>query len=245
MGTEIILADHLEKSVTAATGSAGKMKHEYVTPEHLLRQLLMDPGAASALDGTDGNLSAIRDQVTDYIRTEFKTTSNQYPTQSDDLVKLFYRAEELTGDNGPVSSIAVLIAMMEQEDSFAARCLKDNGADKDRLTKYYLQPALSVQSQPLIWESNKEDGGKQPEDSALKRFAVNLNEQAMQDKIDPVIGREREIQSVMETLVQRRSPNVALVGEAGVGKTAIAEGLAARIVEGDVPERLKKALFMR
>ncbi len=224
-----------QEAVQKAVEIAAGRNHQGVEPAHLLHAFLADPDsiAVSILHRLGANVEALN-RETDRAMEKLPavtgaSVSGQY--LSEESKKVFDRARaeaDLLGDDY-VSSEHLLVALAEAKDA-AGQALRDQGASKDKILSTLDTVRGSQQADDPHAESRYE---------ALDRFARDLNDLARRGKIDPEIGREEEIRRVLQILSRRTKNNPVLVGEPGVGKTAIAEGLAIRIVQGDVPEGLK------
>jgi ATP-dependent Clp protease ATP-binding subunit ClpB len=224
-----------QEAVQAALELAQNANHQAVEPAHILKALLSDSENVTVqiLKKIGVNVATLLEQLEKKIKTfpvvKGASVSGQY--LSNNTKALFDKAQTETTDLGDeyISSEHILLALIVTS-SEASGLLKDQGVKKDQV----LQILKDVRGSQTVDDPNAESRYQ-----ALKKYARNLNELAEKNKLDPVIGRDQEIRRVMQILSRRTKNNPVLIGEPGVGKTAIAEGLALRIVRGDVPEGLK------
>ena len=241
-----MIAQELEVSLHMAFVEARQKRHEFITVEHLLLALLDNPTAAEVLRACAASLDDLRKQLTEFISGHTPTVagSEEIDTQPTlGFQRVIQRAilhvqssgkKEVTGAN-------VLVAIFGEKDSHAVYFLHQQGVTRLDVVNFI---AHGITKGPQA-EKAKSEGGEETKDGeeaaasgALETYTTNLNKQALAGKIDPLIGRAVELERVIQTLCRRRKNNPLLVGEAGVGKTAIAEGLAKRIVDHQVPEIL-------
>ena len=241
-----MIAQELEVSLHMAFVEARQKRHEFITVEHLLLALLDNPTAAEVLRACAASLDDLRKQLTEFISGHTPTVagSEEIDTQPTlGFQRVIQRAilhvqssgkKEVTGAN-------VLVAIFGEKDSHAVYFLHQQGVTRLDVVNFI---AHGITKGPQT-EKAKSEGGEETKDGeeaaasgALETYTANLNKQALAGKIDPLIGRAVELERVIQTLCRRRKNNPLLVGEAGVGKTAIAEGLAKRIVDHQVPEIL-------
>ncbi|MEQ1684798.1 MAG: ATP-dependent Clp protease ATP-binding subunit ClpA [Burkholderiaceae bacterium] len=247
-----MIAQELEVSLHMAFVEARQQRHEFITVEHLLMALLDNPSAAEVLRACSANVDDLRKSLAGFIKENTPTVggSDEVDTQPTlGFQRVIQRAimhvqstgsgkKEVTGAN-------VLVAIFGEKDSHAVYYLHQQGVTRLDVVNFIAhgikksdppEPSSKPSEGGSGGESEKEDGdGK---GSPLDQFTQNLNQLARDGKIDPLIGREHEVERVIQILCRRRKNNPLLVGEAGVGKTAIAEGLAWRITQNEVPDVL-------
>jgi ATP-dependent Clp protease ATP-binding subunit ClpA len=243
-----MIAQELEVSLHMAFVEARQKRHEFITVEHLLLALLDNPSAAEALRACGANLEGLRKELTNFIAQHTPTVSGTDDIDTQPTLgfqRVIQRAILHVQSSGKkeVNGANVLIAIFGEKDSHAVYFLHKQGLARLDLVNF-VSHGISKVPQPKQKaepEGGEPEGETQGAAGPLEQFTINLNALALQGKIDPLIGREKELERVIQTLCRRRKNNPLLVGEAGVGKTAIAEGLARRIVEGDIPEILGNA----
>jgi ATP-dependent Clp protease ATP-binding subunit ClpA len=241
-----MLSKELEVTLNNAFKNAHDKRHEFITVEHLLLALLENASAQSILIACGSDIKALRGQLTQFIddTTSLIPIGVQRETQPTlGFQRVLQRAvfHVQASDKKEVSGANLFVALFSEQDSHAVYLL--NKQDISRLDDVnYLAHGIS-KIEPEHDSSNNrspESGNADAEvsGSPLDKYATNLNEEALKGRIDPLIGRDLEVERTIQTLCRRRKNNPLLVGEAGVGKTAIAEGLAKRIVEEQVPDVL-------
>jgi len=245
-----MIAQELEVSLHMAFMEARQKRHEFITVEHLLLAMLDNPSAAEVLRACAANMEDLRKKLADFVERHTPRVPGEADVDTQPTLgfqRVIQRAilhvqssgkKEVTGAN-------VLVAIFGEKDSHALHFLTQQGLTRLDVVNF-ISHGIAKTPQESAHSGRTESGGEQQENessasSPLDSFTVNLNTQAKAGKIDPLIGRDMEVERVIQTLCRRRKNNPLLVGEAGVGKTAIAEGLARRIVEGSVPDILKEA----
>jgi ATP-dependent Clp protease ATP-binding subunit ClpA len=246
-----MLSEELQKALDAAFVTARMEGHDLLTVEHLLLALLSDANVSEALGAAGADMEKLERDLREYIRDSIQSVKEGdrrevQPTLS--FQRVLQRAIYHVQASGKkqVTTLNVLVAMFAEKDTHAVYLLNEQGVTRLDIVNFISHGIAKNGStpQPAQESEDKEESGnaRDPQKTALEQFAVNLNERAAKGLIDPLIGREPEIERVMQTLCRRRKNNPLLVGEAGVGKTAIAEGLAWLIVEGKVPDLLRSGI---
>ncbi len=249
-----MIAQELEVSLHMAFVEARQQRHEFITVEHLLLALLDNPSAAEVLRACAANLDDLRKNLTGFIKenTPVVPGNEEIDTQPTlGFQRVIQRAimhvQSTSNGKKEVTGANVLVAIFGEKDSHAVYYLHQQGITRLDVVNYISHgitksPTPKEQPKEEAQEEAAEGQGAQGQQSALEQYAQNLNVSAKEGRIDPLIGREHEVERVIQVLCRRRKNNPLLVGEAGVGKTAIAEGLAWRITQSEVPEILKESV---
>ncbi|MFO7910254.1 MAG: Clp protease N-terminal domain-containing protein, partial [Halomonas sp.] len=249
-----MLSKELELTLNTAFTVARSKRHEFMTVEHLLLALLDNASAVDVLKACGANLDKLRSDLQDFINSttplipEGQSERETQPTLG--FQRVLQRAVFHVQSSGKseVTGANVLVAIFSEQESQAVYFLKQQSVARVDAVNYIAHGISKVaghSASPSPSQSEQEEseeGSGETASHPLTGYATNLNEEAKKGKIDPLIGRDHELERVVQILARRRKNNPLLVGEAGVGKTAIAEGLAKRIVEEDVPEVISDAV---
>ena len=240
-----MIAQELEVSLHLAFVGARQKGHEFITVEHLLLALLDNPSAVSTLRACGVELEKLRLDLTQFIEEHSPVTNgkNDVDTQPTlGLQRVIQRAilHVQSAGKKEVNGANVLVAIFGEKDSHAAFFLHRQGLTRLDAINFIAYGTSKVPQTPA-GEEQEAGAESASKTTALENYTINLNALAEEGRIDPLIGRALELDRVVQTLCRRRKNNPLLIGEAGVGKTAIAEGLARRIVEKSVPEILANA----
>ena len=244
-----MISKDLEKSLNLAVQVAHEARHEFVTTEHLLLALLENASALAVLQACDANIDELRSDLKLHLVDHLTQVDEAHDVKTQPSIgfqRVLQRAIVHVQSSGKsqVEGENVLVAIFSEQDSYAAYYL-----DKQNVTRFdavsYISHGISKQDtnpEGLPYPEGQSEQAAEQKEGPLDAYTVNLNVRAAEGLIDPLIGRDKEVERTIQILSRRRKNNPLYVGEAGVGKTAIAEGLAKKIVEEDVPAVLADAV---
>lgn len=223
----------------SAIDIAVKSKHEYLTLEHFLYGMVYNDEYGTFLEEFGANLVGIKSDITNYINNNLTSIATlktgQKPKKTSAVERMLNRAftQVLFAGKDQITANDCLLSLFSEKSSHALYFLRKHGVEKDAFASY-------VSGESLISSSNDETAGADKQlDKFLTQYCTNLSHKAKNDQIDPVIGRDREIEEIILSLARRNKSNIIMIGDPGVGKTAIAEGLALKITKNQVPPFLK------
>ena len=240
-----MIAQELEVSLHMAFMDARQKRHELITVEHLLLAMLDNPSAAEVLKACGSNIDSLRNELTQYIDDHTPTISGEDEVDTQPTLgfqRVIQRAMLHVQSSGKkeVNGANVLVAIYGEKDSHAVYFLHQQGITRLDVVNFIAHGVSKLNEGDTHKTSPEQENDQESSaNKALETYTINLNKMVLAGKIDPLIGRDSEIERVIQTLCRRRKNNPLLVGEAGVGKTAIAEGLAKRIVDKEVPSILE------
>ena len=253
-----MIAQELEVSLHMAFVEARQQRHEFITVEHLLLALLDNPSAAEVLRACAANIDDLRTALTSFIKDNTPQVAGTEEVDTQPTLgfqRVIQRAimhVQSTGNGKKeVTGANVLVAIYGEKDSHAVYYLHQQGITRLDVVNFIAhgirktdppEASKPAENPPQSESEESGEGGRNEKASPLEQYTNNLNQAARDGKIDPLIGREYEVERTIQILCRRRKNNPLLVGEAGVGKTAIAEGLAWRITQGQVPEILAESV---
>ena len=239
-----VLSKELEKVLRVALHLANERDHEFATLEHLLLALIEDKDAVSVIEACAVDLVVLTKNLILYIDNDLcelvQKGSEAVPTESFNRVIQRAMLQVQSSGRDEVTGANVLVAFFAERESHAVYFLQEQEMNRYDAVKFISneKDIESVDNENPIEQEENNVRGKVKE-TALEAYCVNLNDKAVDEEIDPLIGRVKEVERVIQVLCRRKKNNPLLIGEAGVGKTAIAEGLARQIVEHNVPDVLR------
>ena len=241
----IMFSEEFEKTRLEIENFAIAEKHEYVTVEHLLLGLLNDADAKSVFDNGDIDVEFLEDELKKYLTNYIpKSKQGKPPTTTKAFMRVLQRAiwrVQTSQESRLLTGLDVLSSIFKEHDSHAVALLNQLGLSGVKVMRHIAHGDIQQDTDAEATDSSSKKSS--PKKDPLKEFAQNLNERAMQGLTDPLIGRADEIERTVQVLCRRRKNNPLLVGDAGVGKTAIAEGLAWLIVSGKAPKPLNDTVI--
>jgi len=244
-----MISKELETTLNTALKEAKRRRHEYVCLEHLLYALLQDKDASAAILNCGGDLERLKKALDEFFTGQLETLPEgliQEPQQTLGFHRVLQRAviHAQSAEKKEINGGNLLIALFREPDSYAVYLLEEQSITRFDVVNY-VSHGISKISTGEEWPQKEDEEGEDEKPATrvnpLEAFTVNLVERAAQGKIDPLIGREDEIERTIHVLCRRRKNNPIYVGDPGVGKTALAEGLALKIQRGEVPDALKDA----
>jgi ATP-dependent Clp protease ATP-binding subunit ClpA len=244
------ISPEVEIALSLAANEAARRRHEFITVEHLTYALLFDEQTALVVKHSGGEVKELKKKLESFLDTQLEALPEEMattPSASLGVQRAIRRAAAHVQSSGKdqVTGANVLVAIFAERDSYAVNILEEGGVTRLDVVAYLSHGVSKLEDEDNDTKSPDGDEGaasKKAKKDPLEAFTVNLNEEARQKRIDPLIGRANEVARIVQILARRKKNNPLLVGDPGVGKTAIIEGLASRIVDGDVPAALKDAV---
>ncbi len=244
------LSRELTIALSLALDEARERGHEFITLEHVLYALLTDPSSAECLEACGADLKLLEGALDTFFESletipVAERDGEDEPKQTESFRRVLNRAALHVQSSGKteIRGPNVLVALFSESDSHAVAMLAEQGIEKLDVTSFIAHGRRKVPETRRLEGAGAETGEGKPAANPLQQFCVNLNERAKAGKIDPLIGRAAELERTIQVLARRRKNNPLYLGDAGVGKTAIVEGLAKAIVEGNVPDLLKPCII--
>ncbi|HPS56693.1 MAG TPA: ATP-dependent Clp protease ATP-binding subunit ClpA [Spirochaetota bacterium] len=234
----------LNDVLMAAFNEAKNKKHEYITPEHILYASLDFDEGRSIIEGAGGNIRSLKKHIEDFFRDKMEEIEVDEPKQSSSFQNVMERAiwHTASAQKNTLDLGDVYVSILDEDESFAAYFMGLEGISRYELLKFISHGVSVMPDEPYeeeILEEGFEEKKKEPSEKIIEAFTVELTEKARKGEIDPLIGREDILERTIQVLCRRTKNNPVHVGDPGVGKTAITEGLAQRIADGNVPDKLK------
>ena len=240
------IAESLRIAITRAMQDAQKRKHEYLTLEHILLALLHDPDTTQLIQACGGKIRKLEEELDLFLENAIEKMPQNVkkePQQTKAFTEVFQRAAAhvLNSGKDEIAGPNVLIELMRMDESYAVYLLQQQGIERVDLTTYHSHGMRKKAAKESKRESLDDEDFSDNENEPLEEYAVELVSLASEGKIDPLIGRDNEVERMIHILARRRKNNPIILGDPGVGKTAIVHGLAKRIHEGNVPDILEDA----
>ncbi len=247
-----MLSSNLEKTLRNAYQFAAESKHEFVTLEHLLKSLTDDKDALSVLKACGVEIDNLKENLEDFIKNELSNLTENFsgePKLTNSFQRVLQRAAIHVQSSGreSVTGANMIVALFSEKESHAVYFLHQQNMTRLDAVQYISHGISKIQEdqdgEEIVEETTDGQQQKKASKKALDQFCINLNKRSLEGKIDPLIGRKLEVERTIQILCRRQKNNPIFVGDPGVGKTAIAEGLAKRIVEKDVPDIILDAVI--
>ena len=239
-----MISEQLEIAIQNAFNLAKNNNHEFLTLEHLLVELCKDEEIKIFFNTQTIDYNSIVKDLNSYIKNKLKNIivdKSVKPLPSASFERVLKRAAQhvQSSGKGEVKGLNILVAMFSERESFAVHFLEKQNVSRLDLVSYISHGSKNNKNDKNLKENNEENYSTQESNSSLEKYCTNLNKKAQEGRIDPIIGRENELERTTQILCRRLKNNPLFVGDPGVGKTALAEGLAKNIVENKVPKVLK------
>jgi ATP-dependent Clp protease ATP-binding subunit ClpA len=247
LGASMRISPEVEIALSLAATEAARRRHEYMTVEHLLYALLFDEATAKVVRQAGGDVKGLKAKLERFFDEQMESVrdgASSPPSPSMGVKRAIQRAAQhvQSSGNDEVKGANVLVAIFAESESFAVSLLEEAGISRLDVVAYLshgISKSEDDDGELADGEGGAEGGGGKAKKDALETYTVNLNDEAKESRIDPLVGRANEVERLIQILARRKKNNPILVGDPGVGKTAIAEGLALKISRGEVPKALE------